>query len=152
MGTIRTRAWTLGLAAFLTLSGCSNPVADNGHRTMRDVVITSADGATLVQTQDNQSWVGAPLVLTPGEALAVSIFFIAPDGTQFQLPASGASHTLHVATEQPEIARYEPLSATTGQFVSQASGATTAIIYLWHGVHPSGHADAASPPLPIVVE
>lgn len=152
MASIRTPARALAIVGILIAAACSNPVGENGHRTMRDIIITTADGDTLAQTQNNQSWIGAPLVLIAGEALDVRIFFVAPDGTPFQLPSSGASHTLHVSTEDPGIARYEPLSATSGQFVSQAAGGTTATIHLWHGVHPSGHADAASPELPITVE
>jgi hypothetical protein len=77
---------------------------------------------------------------------------IAPDGTPFQLSTSGASHTLHVSSAQPAVARYEPVSATQGRFVGETEGSTIVTVHLWHGVHPAGHVDAETPALPITVE
>jgi hypothetical protein len=88
---IETKSWTrtLGLAVtILAAAGCDNPVRDGGHRTMRDVVITAENGDTIAHTQNNQTWIGGPLVLQQNQRLNVRIFFIAPDGTPFQLPSS----------------------------------------------------------------
>jgi len=141
------------LAAVLAVTaGCDNPVGDRGgHRVATNVVITEADGATVItQTQANAAWT-APLTLQAGRSREIRVFFVAPGGERFQLPAAGASHTLRVDVANTTVARFEATTTEVARLAGQAAGTTTARIYLWHGVFPQGHEDFVTPELTIQV-
>lgn len=136
----------LPLAA--ALSGCDNPVGDD-HDELEatGVVITHLDGTEMLATAGD-GWVGALPAVQVGGALPVRIFFIAPDGDRFQLPTSGAEHTLAVTFEPADIImRYEPQGAEQGAFRGIAPGEVHATITIQHG----GHPDYESPPLRLEV-
>jgi hypothetical protein len=131
-------------AVLLVAGGCTNPVRDDQvHRTFASVVITAEDGQTVyAQSQGRVGWEQG-ITLSPGETLPVRVFFVDETGTRFQLPHGGAEYTLHVASANPAVARYEPVSDQAGRLVAVAAGATSLTVHLWHGVHPQGHPDAS---------
>jgi len=149
--TFRLHAVLLA-AVLAATAACSNPVGDRGgHRVATNVVITEADGTTIVtQTEANAAWT-APLTLQAGQSREIRVFFVAPGGERFQLPAAGASHTLHVGVANTTVARFDPSTTELARFHGQAAGATTARVHLWHGVFPQGHEDFVTPDLTIQV-
>jgi hypothetical protein len=156
---VQSRSFRLVFTPLLALlvavvAACENPVGDGGgHRTAREVIITEADGTTVIaQTQNNAQWAGAPLTLRAGESREVRVFFVNQAGDRFQLPAAGASHTLHLAFSTPGVAGYEATSAERGHLRGLAVGNTTMSVHIWHGVHPGGHEDWSTPGLAVVVE
>lgn len=142
----------LAIPAVIILGACENPVqADHEHvEEVESVEITDLAGVMIATLQGDQ-WEfedgGDALHLNPGDAMEVKIFFVAPDGDRFQLPAAGEEHTLHVEVLNPAIVEYEA-HGEHGDFNALSVGETTAEIQIYHGSHADWQADA---PLPIEV-
>lgn len=131
------------------LAACDNPVEhDDDHEEAVGVVVTDLAGVTLA-TYTPGAWTfasGDALHLHPGEELAVKIFFLAEDGDRFQLPHTGAEHTLRVDVANQAVVEYHA-HGDHGDFEAIAVGETTAKIQLYHG----GHPDFETTGLPIEV-
>lgn len=131
------------------LGACDNPVEhDDDHEEATGVVVTDLAGVTLA-TYTPGSWTvvgGDALHLHPGEELGVKIFFLAEDGDRFQLPHTGADHTLRVQIANESVVEYHA-HGDHGDFDAIAVGETTAKIQLYHG----GHADFETTGLTIEV-
>lgn len=142
----------VALSALALLAACDNPVeGDDAHEEEIEAVqITDMAGALIAELHgDHWDFEGGgdALHLHAGEEMEVKIFFVAEDGDRFQLPPSGAEHTLRVEIANPAVARYEG-ETDHGHFVGVAAGETTAAIQVFHG----SHADwQTNPPLPIEV-
>ena len=146
-GIFRLMGMTLLLPLAVMVSGCGNPVGE-GHNVRRatGVVITDLENRTLVASEGN-AWDGPLIALQAGQALPVRIFFIDPAGERFQLPTTGAEHTLRVEFTPAGIMSYEGPQADQGALRGVAPGETHATIMVWHGAH----SDFRSPPLRLEV-
>ncbi len=145
--TSTVRVLSLVVPALALLGACQNPVG-GGHNLLRatDVVITDLQNNTLATTQGAGAagWIGGPLMVPEGGELPVRIFFISSAGERFQLPLSGAEHTLRVDIANESIAIYQG-QTTQGSFHGRSPGSTSAIIHVWHGVHADFSTDPNSP-------
>ncbi len=121
---------------FLVLAGCQNPVQSERHRNAAGVVITDLQDQEIARLQGGQ-WQGtpgSPLPLQVGQALAVRVYFLDAAGDRFQLPHTGAAHTLRVNVADEGVATYQA-QADHGVFHGVAEGTTTANVMVWHGSH-----------------
>lgn len=132
------------------LAGCDNPVEhEDDHEEAVGVVIADLAGSTLA-TYAAGAWTvagGDALHLHPGDELGVKIFFIAEDGDRFQLPHSGAEHTLRVEIANETVVEYHP-HGDHADLEAIGVGETTVKVQLYHGGHPDFE---TNPGLPVEV-
>ena len=123
------------LASLALLAACDNPVErDEDHiDEVESVEITDLEGNVLANLHGDH-WDGSPLHFHPGDELDVAIHFVAADGDRFQLPHSGAEHTLGVEIADPSVLTYTPVGQN-GRFTAVGEGETTITVQLMHGTH-----------------
>jgi hypothetical protein len=140
-------------AALLFTAACDNPIGhEHDHLEARGVVITDMAGTTIAETHGNH-WhyaSGSDIHLHVGEEMDVRIWFVDPAGERFQVTDHHHDHEMVVQIANPAIATYGG-HGDHGHFEGESAGETTAVIHLWHGNHPAGHADYSSPPLTLEV-
>ncbi|MBA2670283.1 MAG: hypothetical protein H0U67_07940 [Gemmatimonadetes bacterium] len=140
-------------ALVATTAACDNPVGqDDDHLEARGVVITDMAGAMIAETHGDH-WdftSGSEIHLHPGKEMEVRVYFVDPAGNRFQV-GSLTGYQLVVQVANPSIVTYGG-HGDHGHFEALGTGETTAVIHLWHGNHPSGHADYSSPALAIDVD
>ena len=134
----------VALAALALLAACDNPVdRDDDHiDEVVSVEITDLAGNVIADLHGDH-WHGSPLHLHPGDELDVAIHFVAADGDRFQLPHSGAEHTLGVDIADTGILAYTPVGQN-GRFTAVGEGETTITVQVMHGSHPDWE---TNPPL-----
>lgn len=135
----------MALASLALLGACDNPVErdDDHHDDVVSVEVTDLEG-NMIADLHGDHWHGSPLHLHPGDELEVAIHFVAADGDRFQLPHSGAEHTLGVEIADAGVLTYTPVGQN-GRFTAVGEGETTIRFLINHG----SHADwgEANPPL-----
>ncbi len=147
----RRFAGVAAAAVLLLTAACDNPVGnDHEHLEARGVVITDMAGAVIAETHgDHWDYAsGNDVHLHEGEDLDIRIWFVNPAGERFQV--TDHDYELVVQIANPSIATYGG-HGDHGHFEGESVGTTTAVIHLWHGNHPAGHADYSSPALTLNV-
>ncbi|MGH7457858.1 MAG: hypothetical protein ACREKN_02090 [Longimicrobiaceae bacterium] len=154
--TIQKGAFTLLAPIAVLFAACANPVngADEELEPV-DVVIRDLSGNLIAETHgdhwdvEGEGGHGHGLELEVAGELEVRVFFVAEDGSEFQVEHE--EDELVVEIDDASVARYHD-HGDHGDFVGVTEGETTALILLWHGDYPdTGHSHYQSPPLEIGV-